>query len=253
MRIQIFTLGLIFLNLIACDSDTISPTRLLVKEIEDPTYYKDNFTYQDGQLSTFKRFFGNREETSITFLYSDNKLVKIENKRDQGLESLIELEYNDNGQRIKEKLTMVYNGDTTYIRTGIFTHVSGKLKSLKYSYNKSDYSTEEREFQWDKGNLTRIDFYHYFNGTRFPSISRLYEYDNKLNYSNQDLAFIYTVGTGDETKASKNNLVTMQEISDTEIYQGGRYSFSYNNIGYPIEYIYQSGGQEFTPIQIRYY
>ena len=45
----------------------------------------------------------------------------------------------------------------------------------------------------------------------------------------------------------------MQEIIDTEIYQGGQYSFTYNDSGYPVKYVYKSGGQEFTPIQIRYY
>lgn len=253
MRTIIFPLGLILLMLLACNSETISPIRLLVKEIGDPTYYMESFTYQEGQLFTFKRLCGNNEGTSIKFLYSDNRLIKIENRRDQELESFIELEYNANGQRSQEKLTMIYNGDTTYIRTGTFTYSNGKLKSLKYNYNKPDYSTEEREFQWDKGNLIRIDFYYYANDMRFSSISRLYEYDNKLNYSNQDIGFIYTIGTGDETMASKNNLVTMQQILDTDVSQGGQYSFKYDSNGYPISYIYRDGEQQSTPRQFRYY
>jgi len=253
MRIAKYSFGILILTLTACDSEMVSPLRQLVKEIEDQTCYTDHFTYQDGGLSTFKRVFGSREETSINFIYSDNKLIRIETVRDQGLESTIELLYNEKGQRSQETLTMVYNGETTYIRTGTFTYINDQLKSIKYTYNKPDYSTEEREFHWSKDNLIRIDFYYYFNEQRFPSISRLYTYDNKLNYSNQDIAFIYTVGTGDETKFSKNNLVSMQEIIDTEIYQGGQYSFTYNDSGYPVKYVYKSGGQEFTTIQIRYY
>jgi hypothetical protein len=253
MRITKLTLWILIIILTACDSEVISPSLLLVKEIEDPTSYTDHFTYQDRQLLTFKTIFGSREETSIKFIYSDNKLIRIENVRDQGLESNIELTYNEKGQRDKETLTMVHNGVTTYIRTGMFTYNNEELKSVIYTYNKPDYSMEEREFHWSKGNLTKIDFYYYFNGQRFPSITRLYTYDSQLNYSNQDIAFIYTVGTGDETKFSKNNLVSMQEISGTDIYQGGQYSFTYNENGYPVKYVYKLGGQEFAPIQIRYY
>lgn len=253
MKIGIFKYGLLLLTLIACDSDIISPNRLLVKEIENPISYKDYFTYQDGLLINYQRFFGELEETKIKFYYSDRKLIKLEKIREHGVENYFELTYNDKGQRHQEILTTVYNGEVTYVRTSTFSYVNDELASVKLSYDKPDYTLQEREFHWSKGNLVRIDFFYYDNNTRYPTISRLYNYDNKVNYANQDIAFVYILGDGDETQISRSNLVSMNEISGTTVYEGGQHSFTYNINGYPIESVYKAGGQEFTPIQIRYY
>ena len=209
----------------ACGTEKLSPSKLFVKEMGDPTYYKDVFDYNDGHLISFKRFFGTREETNTQFYYLNNLLVKVEVKKDQGLEFTVELKNGENALRKEEKLTMIYNGDTTYIRTGNFIYVGNALKSITYSYNDpANYPTSEIDFGWADGNITRIDNYSYDSfGRRYNGYST-YVYDNKLNYSNQDIAFIYTVGTGDETKVSKNN-------------QGGSdYKYLYNDKGYPIEY-----------------
>ncbi len=245
-------LGLITVTLLSCGTVDISPMRLFVKEIEDPTCYKDLFEYGGGHLITFKRFFGEREETTTQFHYLDKQLVKIEIKRDQGLEHTIELTYGENGLRQEEKLTTIYSGEITYIKTGTFSYKNGVLKSVIYSYNDPNYLSAETEFQWSNGNITKMDFYFFDSYGRHHTGNRIYTYDNKINYSNQDTAFIYTVGTGDETKISKNNLIATIENFGNESFQGGQYSFTYNVSGYPTGYRYEINNQKYNPIQIKY-
>lgn len=252
MKFNYLVLGLFIL--IGCETSEIASNRLLVKEIVAPSYI-DTFRYNDnGRLVEFERILCGKLDVSIVFQYSNNKLVKVDKQLTHGITSTIELTYNDNNLRQEEKLTTKVNGETTYKRIGNFKYENGLLKSISYTSIYSDNtSLTETEFEWSNNNISKMEFYVINNSNKNYIGNRRFTYDNKINYSNQDIAFIYTVGDGDETKVSKSNLLTQQEtFGDNQSYQGEQYSFSYNVNGYPIEYTYSLGTQVFSSVQIKY-
>jgi hypothetical protein len=249
MNARNLILGIIISTFLGCETEQVEPARLFVKEMGDPTYYKDAFEYENNHLVSFKRFFGSREETNTQFVYLNNQLVKVNVKRDQGLEYTIELVNGENGLRSEEKLTMISNGDTTYIRLGKFVYDKKVLKSIKYTYpynDPADYASTELDFEWTDGNITRINRYFYDNtGERHDNGYNIFVYDDKINYSNRDVAFVYTIPTPDETILSKNNLITYGNETDIKTES---YVYTYNDTGYPIQYLFKGYG----PVIIRY-
>ena len=256
MRNWTLILALVAIVAAGCASEEeVTPFKTqLIKEIVDPSCYKDRFTYENGQLSTYSRFFGDREDVSSKFSYSGEKLIRVERIMDGGLKSLYEIEYNENGQRSRELLTMTQNGATTYIRTGVFTYENGEPKSLQYTFDREEIKGKEMEFTWDNGNLIRIDHYMEVNGERGLALTKNYEYDGKMNFANQDMAFIYAIFPGDETIASRNNVVASRDVfPNSEVHTGGEFSFTYNDNRYPVGYTYNVAGQAFAPVSISYY
>ncbi len=246
-------LGLLFVTGISCSTEDITPARLFIKELEDPSCYKDQFDYKDGHLVEFRRLFGQQVETITKFYYQADQLMKVHIKREQGIEHVIELNYGANGLRSEEKVTSINLGDTTNIKTGIFNYEDGLLISINYSADDPAYVPTETVFHWRDENIIQTDFYIYFEHGKHYGGNRKFTYDHGLNYSNQEIAFIYTVGPGEETKVSKNNIVTQQTKFGEEIFQGGVYTFTYNKSGYPIGYVHKTGEVKFTPIQISYW
>jgi hypothetical protein len=162
------------------------------------------------------------------------------------------LTYGQNGFRSADKITTFQDGEIKGVANRTFDYNDGLLKSIMYVSNDPNFKPTEVEFQWTKNNITRIDFYYHDNNERFYNGNRTFIYDDKLNYSNQDIAFTYLFGLGDEVITSKNNLIMSQEDTGNNVYKSGQYSFSYNKNGYPINYTYRFDGREFTPIQIKY-
>jgi hypothetical protein len=246
-------LGLLVVSGISCNTEDITPARLFVREIEDPSCYKDQFDYKDGHLVEFRRLFGQQIETITQFYYLGDQLIKVHIKREQGLEHVIELTYAENGLRLEEKATTIQQGDTTSIGKRKFTYQQGLLKSIMRSVNDSNFRPMETVFHWSDGNIIQTDLYYFLEGERRFNGNRMFTYDHGVNYSNQDMAFLYTEGIGAEIKMSRNNLVTMQENTGVNTYQGGYYTFTYNKSGYPMGYVYKVGEVEFTPIKILYW
>lgn len=238
--------------LFSCENEEIPSNTLFVKEISDPTFYKDLLEYENGYLVKFNRLFGERIETTTQFQYSGHQLSRVEIKRDQGLEQIIELSYGENGFRKEEKATTKQNGDITEIRVGLFSYKDGMIKSIKYSYKGVDNKVTETVFEWINGNITQMDFYLIDGEYTYLTSSRTMTYDDKRNFSNQDIAFIYRVMSGEETIVSKNNVIEEFEDVGDLIINRGRYNFTYNNEGYPIGYIQTVGSQEYNPVQINY-
>lgn len=253
MSYRIVIIGLIIVTGISCSTEDITPARLLIKELEDPSCYKDQFDYKDGHLVEFRRLFGQQVGTITQFHYLGDQLVKIHINNEQGIEHIVELTYAENGSRLEEKVTTLQQGDTTSIGIRKFTYQNGLLKSIMYLTSDENYKPMETVFHWNDGNIIQTDFYYFFQNERRFSGNRIFTYDHGVNYSNQDIAFLYTEGIGAEIKMSRNNLVTMQENIGDETYLGGYYTFTYNKNGYPTGYIYKTGEVEFTPIQIRYW
>lgn len=257
MNFKKVSFGLLTIVFVSCGTEDVSPTRLLIKEIEDPTLYRDIYDYENGQLISFKRYFGEREETNTQFHYLENRLIKIEVKRDQGFEQIIELTYGENGLRKEEKLTTIYNEVITYTRTGTFSYEDGLLKSIKYTLNDPnlidpDYLPRETQLEWQNGNITKMVYYLFDGEYTYLTSTKTMTYDNKRNYSNQDIAFIYTSGVGLETVISKNNVTSTTEFFGDITIDRGSYKFTYNKSGYPNGYIYKVDTQEYNPIQITY-
>lgn len=246
-------LGLLVVSAISCSTEDIAPSRLFVREIEDPSCYKDQFNYNDGRLVEFRRLFGQEVGTITKFYYQGDQLVKIHINNAQGIEHIVALTYAENGLRLLEKVTTIQQGDTTSIGIRKFTYQDGLLKSILRSVDDPNFRPMETVFHWSDGNIIQTDLYYFLDGERQVSGNRIYTYDHGVNYSNQDIAFLYTEGIGAEIKMSRNNLVTMQENVGAETYQGGYYTFTYTKSGYPTGYVYKTGEVAFTPIQIRYW
>jgi hypothetical protein len=239
--------------LFSCGREDAIPGRLFVKEIIDPTLYKDVFTYEDGRLIEFNRFLGDRVETNSQFHYLNNQLLKVEIKRGQTIAYTVELTYDKNGFRQDEKLTTLYDGQITNIQTSIFTHQDGILKSILNTNSDPNYAPMEAVYEWSNGNIIKIDYYYIDIAGPHFSASRTITYDTKKNYSNQDIAFIYRTLYESETTLSKNNALTNILTLDEQVIDQGSHTFLYNSSGYPKEYTYKIYGQEFNPIEINYY
>jgi hypothetical protein len=239
MKTKYIFIGL-FIAVIAigCESNEVTPDKMYLKGIIDPNAYKDQFEYQNGQLTTMKRLFGERVETLTTFTYQNGQLKTIETTRDNGLSHSIELEYNDNNLRVRQVTTTRLDNQIDNVMTVEFFYDNKQnLKSKKYSYTNT-FLPSEIEFEWSNGNIVKRS-YSYFdsNGKHFISSENLL-FDNKRNYTNQDIAFSYT-GRQDEAILSKNNLISALN------------TFVYNKIGYPIGFKYTIDNTDY-PVQMNY-
>lgn len=238
---------------ISCGREDATPDRLFVKEIVDPSLYRDVFKYEDGRLIEFNRFLGDRVETNSQFHYSNNQLIKVDIKRGQTIAYTVELTYDKNGFRQDEKLTTLNDGQITNIQTSIFTHQDGILKAILNTNSDTNYSPIETRYEWNNGNITKMDYYYVDSAGPHFYGSRAVTYDTRKNYSNQDIAFIYRTLYESETTLSKNNALTNILSLDDLVIDQGSHSFMYNSSGYPKEYTYKIYGQEFNPIEINYY
>jgi hypothetical protein len=252
-------LGLIIIISIGCETNEISINKMYLKEIIDPTCYKDQFEYEGGQLISFKRIFGEKVSTITKFKYQNNLLIQIESESENGRDYLIDIEYNSNGQRIRETNTFTHFKNFThepYKITSIsnFNYdASGQLITKYSTFSDSEYSFPTKtEFEWNKGNLVKMNFSYFNDLGEHSTGSKSFFYDDKRNYSNQDLALVYVTLVGQETVLSKNNLIKTTEIFFNQTIDRGSYEFSYNSNGYPIDYKYKVDNQQISSIQIKY-
>lgn len=252
MNLRYILSGLIVSILFSCGTEDTSPDMLLVREIIDPTCYKDVFGYENDRLVVFKRYLADRISTHTTFQYQGNQLVKIEVKRDQGLEQIIELTYGEDGLRKEEKSTTIYQGKVTYVKNGTFHYDKGVLISIKYTSNDPNYFPTETCLKWQNGNLVKMTYYFFDEDYTYLASEKTVTYDNKKNYSNQDIAFIYILGRESETSLSKNNVTSTTEFFGGTTIDRGSYTFTYNKNGYPDGYVYNVDSQKYGPMQLRY-
>ncbi len=150
-------LGLLVVTGISCSTEDITPSRLFIKELEDPSCYKNQFDYKDGRLIEFRTIFGQQQVGTLTqFYYQGDQLVKVHIKKEPGIEHLIELSYGANGLRSEEKVTSIQQGDTLPIKTGKFNYEDGLLKSISYSVDDPAYVPTETVFHWRDENIIQI-------------------------------------------------------------------------------------------------
>jgi hypothetical protein len=251
--------GLLIVILIGCESNEITSDKMSLMEINDPTCYKDQFEYEGGRLISFKRFFGERVSTNTRFKYRNNQLIQLESESENGQDYVVELEYNSQGQRVKERITfthfknlsldpykIVAISDFAYNQEGLLLRKSSTYSDSTYSF------PTETEFEWSNGNLVKMNSAYSDYLGRHVTGSKYFVYDDKRNYSNQDLAFLYLTLGRQETVLSRNNLVKTTEVFFDQTIDRGSYTFSYNGNGYPIGYKYKVDNQEYSPIQMKY-
>lgn len=252
-------LGLCVVMIFGCETNEISIRKMYIKEIVDPTCYKDQFEFENGQLISFKRFFGDRISTITKFKYQNDLLIQIESESDNGQDYIIDIEYNSNGQRAREMMTFTHFKNFTlepYKITSISNfnyNEAGQLVTKSSTFSDSTYSfPTETEFEWSKGNIVKMNFAYFDDLGKHVTGNKSFLYDDKRNYSNQDLAFVYITLAEQETALSKNNLVKTTEIFFGQTIDRGSYEFSYNSNGYPMSYRYKVDNQQYNPIQINY-
>ncbi len=259
MDIRKVILGLTVVVIFGCETNEVSVDRMYLKEIVDPTCSKDQFEYEGGQLISFTRLFGDRVSTVTKFKYQNNLLVQIESECENGQDYLIDIEYNSKGQRLIEKLIFTHFKNFTlepYKITSVTNfnyNDAGQLVTKNSTFSDSTYSfPTETEFEWSKGNIVKANFAYFDNLGKHTTGGKSFFYDDKRNYSNQELAFLYITLAGQETVLSRNNLIKTTEIFFDQTIDRGSYEFSYNSNGYPIGYRYTVDSQQYNPIQIKY-
>jgi hypothetical protein len=259
---NILLLLFIGIVLLSCESDEISSAKMYVKEIGDPVVinYKDQFEYEGEHLILFKRFFGETLSTITKFEYQNDQLKRVESKVIDVIDFLVELEHNSEGQIIKEKVTFPDLRDSTrdlkIIILSDFTYYDdGNLRTKKSIYSDSSSYPTETEFEWENGNLVKMNVSFIDNLGKKITLNRSMTYDSKRNYSNQDWAFVYVSAIpADEMliALSKNNSLSTTEnlLGQTSVRVLS--TFSYNRNGYPIEYKSTNDGFEESPRQVKY-
>lgn len=232
-------LGLILVTLISCETTEIMMDKMYLKEIKDPTCYIDQFEYEGERLISYKRLFGERVATITKFIYESNQLKTIEIKSDNGQDYTIELSYGSNGLRDKEIRTLKQGEVESVTTTDFYYDENNNLKLKHISYTDPNFHSSETEFVWAKGNIIKRNYFYIDSQyNRKFSFSEDLLFDNKRNYTNQDIAFIYT-GLYDELVLSKNNLI----LKDN--------TFEYNKSGYPISYKYSIDNKVY-PVEMKY-
>jgi len=246
-------LAAVAIALVGCDAEEPLPEKLFVKEIYDPTCFKNEFAYTEGRLVQYRTKFGDRVAGVIDFYYEGSLLKRIESTSDNGQAYLISLEYDDRGRRSKEAVTWTQFDQITYTSMTDFTYDDDGNLIKKYStYSDSTYSfPTETSFQWDNGNLVGMKRTVLTGYGPWLVNSWTLVYDNNRNYTNQNMAFVYTSVRGsdfNETLLSKNNLVVQLDGS----FEEWSNEYSYNESGYPISYVLETGGQMYNPRFINY-
>jgi hypothetical protein len=233
-------LGLTIAILMGCETSEITMSKMYLKEITDPTCYTDQFEYEGERLISYKRLFGEREATVTKFIYQSNRLMTIETKSDNGQDYTIELSYGANGLRERENRTLKQDNEVKNLTTVDFFYDEHKnLKSKHISYTDPNFFSSETEFEWVNGNIVKRNYFYFDNqGTRHYISSDKLLFDNKRNYTNQDLTFIYT-GLYDEAVLSKNNVISNPN------------KYEYNNSGYPIKFKYTIDNKDY-PVLMKY-
>lgn len=232
-------LGLIIVSLTSCETTEITMNKMYLKEVKDPTCYTDQFEYEGEHLIYYKRFFGERIATITTFIYQSNQLKTVETKSDNGQDLIIELSYGANGLREMETRTFKQNEIEHVTTTNFYYDENNNLKLKHISYSDPNFFSSQTEFIWVNGNIIKRNYFYIDNqGNRNFSFSEDLLFDNKRNYTNQDLAFIYT-GLYDEVVLSKNNVISNQN------------KYEYNNSGYPIKFKYTIDNKDY-PVLMKY-
>jgi len=222
-------------TLISCGTDEISSYKMSIKQVIHPISYKDQFEYNNERLISFKRYCYDILATDTEFQYENDKLSKIITKDNSGLNYLIELEFGENGLRKSEKSIIIYNGDTASVNVIHFSYDSNNiLKSKRHNQIYPENIISETEFEWINGNIVKANYFNIDDLGKQYSWSRSYTYDNRKNYTNQELAFNYTIGSGLETLLSRNNVVSTSDQFSGQLINRGSNSYKYNNQGYPI-------------------
>jgi hypothetical protein len=241
MKISNILMGLLLsIMMLGCEDNDIDPTKMNVKEIIDPSCYKEEFEYDAGRLVSYRRIFGERIATVTKLTYEGAQLRLIQsNSSDNGQSHTIELIYGDNGLRKKEIGTYSQDGEIKGVSTiDFFYDEDQKLKSKRISFTNPNISPSETEFEWANGNIIRKNYFYFDNRGKHYTSSEELQFDDKVNYTNSDLAFIY-LRSSEEATLSKNNTIS------------GGHSFIYNKNGYPTEYKYLLDNKEYS-VQMNY-
>jgi len=232
----------------------ISPDRMLIKEFTDPKCFKHRFEYENGQLSSFQELFGERLSTQTFFYYQDNLLTRVESTCDNGINTFIEIEYDKSGRRISQTSEVTKDGEITGSTITHFTYdTQGNLHLSQtiYPVNPNLMFPTEKIYEWKNGNLVKLtDYYINDSGKHFSGYTFI-EYDRKKNYTNQELAFMFTRGLGLETVLSKNN-VTSSIYEFGQVVSTQNYKLTYSKHGYPTSQVRILNNQVYPIIQISY-
>ena len=233
-------LALTVVFLFSCSADETTPQKMYLKEIKDPSCFTEQYEYEAGRLTSFKRLFGEHVSTDTKFSYDANLLKTVELREDDGRVIIIELSYGANGLPERELRTSKNEEAESRLVSDHYYDKNGNLILTRRSYSDPNFFTSETEFEWANGNIIRK---HHFlinsQGNREFQFSEDLFFDNKKNYTNQDFAFIYT-GLESEGVLSRNNLIRKDM------------PYRYNKKGYPSGYNYRIDLENYS-VEMRYH
>ncbi len=237
-------LPLIFISAIlsACeDNDAVSGKQKLLK-IEN-VCNQDHFEYEGELLVGFTRSFGPLLAVIGKCFYKGDQLIRIESASDNGVTRTIELEYGEHGLLNKEIITVdVESPDykNHYVETSYYEYdENARLRARIQTQDIDGYSPYKTEYEWSMGNIVKMS-YGIINqqGNLLPLGNKVFTYDRGRNYTNHNIAFLYTNFLAIEVVLSKNNLISISEDSfydDQDMLIQTTNDFMYNSFGYPIQ------------------
>ncbi len=242
-----------FLMFTSCQENEIVLSKLHLIKVTDPIANMDLLTYDNGKLVLFQRYFGQQEETVTTFHYAENLLSNATTVRSNGQEYIVELEYDNNAWRHKETITFKQDDVVINITTTIFKYdINGDLETKEITHTATSSGPTETEFEWKDGNIIKMNFYLLTGSIKSFAYSRNITYDDKINFTNQDLSFLYITPYEQESVLSKNNRLSTFDSVGQQAIDRGSFIYKYNEQGYPIEYVYKVDKQEFPTVIMEY-
>jgi YD repeat-containing protein len=205
------------------NSTQLKYTQLSTKNsVDDEPNILANFYYSDGKLKTIG-YQPDEKTNKVEHIYSGDKITTL--NRYSGGTILFTSTFQYNGENISRKITDNITRDYSY-------NNAGQLIEAK-EYN-SNVLVQTIEYKYDlNGNVSEKKHTGKINQTE------LFEYDSFKNQST--LMYSKAIAMVQLDFYGINNVTKNTKIENGVIVEENKYSYKYNNSGYPIEIVNPGG------------
>jgi len=266
----------------ACDWENSHSDRISVKSIHN-SCSKTNLVFEGDKIITATLSFGSHVAQVKNFFYVHGLLTSVKMTSDDGLSFETQLEYDADRRLSKEIYSQKYSGidasgnqiafsfvnltEFVYDENGnILTTLTTQSKSSDRDDNQSnggrsarDELEEEKrvdrhDYTWSKGNVIKETrrYCDEHGSCGVPFDETFYTYDNKRNYTNQEIVFRYINLSSIPFVFSRNNVTKIASDFNGELKQDYWYEFHYNKHGYPSDYNCMYDGATPNPFTLEY-
>jgi hypothetical protein len=263
----------------SCDWDNSDSDRKSLKTLHNACSTID-LTYEGDKILTVTQSFGARVAEVKNFFYIHGQLTAVKMTSDYGSSSEIKLLYDAGGKLKREIDNEYFDGldfgknpmKYAYVRVTDFLYDgAGNIATVLITQtNKDDSNTsntgresddelsknkamERYDYTWSKGNVVKEvrRSCEESGECQFYTTETSYAYDNKRNFTNQQLAFKYIYYTVPFV-FSRNNVSKISSDFNGQPTLSSWFEFRYNKNGYPSELSAMSEGSTPNPSKLEY-